>query len=67
MIGSNPIETPRTIGVGIVDIGNWPYKEWAAGTDFEVRNLNGVLDEFLIMKRAWTAEEIKELYEIGRP
>ncbi len=61
VIGVNPIETPRLLGIGTVDIGNWPYKEWAAGTEFEVRNLDGALDEFLIMKRAWTAEDIKEL------
>lgn len=67
VIGVNSIEEPRELSVGIVDIGNWPYREWAKGTDFEVRNLNGAIDEFLIMDRAYRPEEIRELWATGRP
>ena len=66
-LAKNVIEEPRLLGVGTADIGNWPYQEWAAGTEFEVRNLNGAIGEFLIMKRAWSPEEIKVLWEVGRP
>ncbi|MFC7336849.1 LamG-like jellyroll fold domain-containing protein [Haloferula chungangensis] len=67
VIGTVAIEEPRELGVGIADIGNWPYHEWAAGTKWEVRNLDGLMDEFLIAKRAWTPAEMRELWLAGRP
>lgn len=67
LLASAPIEVVRPISIGMADIGNWPYKNWAKGTDFEVRNLMGRFDEFLVMGRAMTAEELAELYEVGKP
>ncbi|BCX46208.1 hypothetical protein HAHE_01160 [Haloferula helveola] len=66
-IDARPIIEKRKLGVGVADIGNWPYHEWAAGTEFEVRNLDGVVDEFLILKRAWTPEEVTRHWESGKP
>ncbi|GHC44979.1 LamG-like jellyroll fold domain-containing protein [Roseibacillus persicicus] len=66
-LGSRPIEVVHPLHIGIADIGNWPYREWAQGTEFEVRNLDGIIDEFVISKKAWTNEEIHELWETGRP
>lgn len=67
VIGVNAIDEPRELEVGIVDLGNWPYREWAKDTEFEVRNLNGAIDEFLIMNRAYEPEEIRELWATGKP
>ena len=33
------------------------------GTEFEVRNLNGRMDEFVILSRALTGNEVREMYE----
>ncbi len=56
----------RTTRIGAASIGNWslPTKPDA---HFAVRNLNGSIDEFMIFAAALTAEEIKEMYEHGRP
>ena len=55
-----------TVRIGAASIGNWsePMRE---DPHFAVRNLNGAIDEFAIFSGALSAEEIRELYEIGKP
>lgn len=67
VIGINEEENPRLLGIGIADIGNWSYQVWAEGTEFEVRNLNGAIDEFLIMRRAARPEQIAAMFAAGSP
>lgn len=67
LVGDREIESPRKLGIGIADICNWPYKEWAANTQFEFRNLNGILDEFVVLGRALSPGEIYEMYDVGSP
>jgi hypothetical protein len=67
MIGVNEIKNVRPMQVGIADLGNWPQKEWAKGTEFEIRNLIGAMCEFLLAKRVFTEFEIKKIYEAGKP
>lgn len=67
LIGVQAIEDNMPLGIGISDIGNWPFQEWATGTQWEVRNMVGAIDEFLIMKRPLSEDEISELWEAGRP
>ncbi len=62
-----PWEDGRKLRIGTMDIGNWPYMEWAQGTEFEVRNLNGALSDLLIAKRPFTDAEIQEIHSSGRP
>ncbi|MDP4624535.1 MAG: hypothetical protein NWT08_05280 [Akkermansiaceae bacterium] len=67
LIAVNEIEEVQKIGIGIADIGNWPCHEWAKGTEWEVRNLVGTIDEFMISKRPYSAEEVHRMWEKGRP
>jgi hypothetical protein len=52
--------------IGPAEIGNWgqPFRKtpW-----FSVRNLNGTIDELAIYNAALPSEEIKTLYEQGKP
>jgi len=64
---TNKISALRPLKIGVADIGNWPFKEWAEGTRFEVRYLKGAMDEFLIAKRAFSDSEIRQMYEVGKP
>ncbi len=66
-VHTSAIKEARPLGIGIADMGNWPYMDWAEGTEFEVRYLNGAMDEFLIAKRAFTDDEIREVYQSGKP
>ncbi|MEX2578470.1 MAG: LamG-like jellyroll fold domain-containing protein [Verrucomicrobiales bacterium] len=48
--------------LGGAEIGNWQ----AQGKGHPLRSLNGRIDEFVILERALSAEEIRELHEAGR-
>jgi len=52
--------------IGSAEIGNWgqPFRKspW-----FSVRNLNGAIDEVAVFDAALSAEEIKSLYDNGKP
>ena len=54
------------VQIGAASIGNWndPTRQSAR---FPVRNLNGAIDEFAIFSAALTADEVRELYEAGKP
>lgn len=67
VLGTETIKAPRKLSIGIADLGNWPYRDWARGTEFETRNLNGEIDEFAILKRAMSEEEILSMYQAGKP
>ncbi len=52
--------------IGAASIGNWsqPTREDA---QFAIRNLNGSIDELAIFSAALSADEVKEIYEHGKP
>ncbi|QEG22457.1 LamG-like jellyroll fold domain-containing protein [Mariniblastus fucicola] len=56
----------RETRIGAASIGNWsiPTKPDA---EFAVRNLNGSMDEFMILSDALSENEIREIYESGKP
>ena len=68
-VGGEPITEPFHIDklrVGPAEIGNWgqPLRKtpW-----FSVRNLNGTIDELAIFNAALTSDDIRDLYEQGKP
>ncbi len=54
------------INIGTASIGNWS-DPMRADPHFAVRNLNGAIDDFALYSTALTSEEIKQIYELGRP
>lgn len=50
--------------IGEADLGNWSKPIWP---DAAIRTLNGRIDEFAIFKEPLSAEEIRAIYEIGKP
>ncbi|HWN94645.1 MAG TPA: LamG-like jellyroll fold domain-containing protein [Methylomirabilota bacterium] len=73
-VSSSPIKRPVPLKLGAVEIGNWGVRvdqpKWAsmknAGTPYLSRFWNGRIDEFALLSRALTAEEIRQYYEQGR-
>lgn len=61
------IKRKQRVGIGIANLGNWPYKTWAEGTVYEFRNLDGAMDEFIAFARVLDSGEIKEIFEFGNP
>lgn len=49
--------------IGDAEIGNWQ----AQGLGNPIRSLNGRIDELLVMKRALTADEVRDLHAVGHP
>ncbi len=56
----------KTTRIGAATIGNWSMST-KPDARFAIRNLNGRIDELAIFAAALTAEEIKEMYDNGKP
>lgn len=62
----HPFHVPgRPLSFGPSELGNWGLP--TTGHQFPVRNLNGRLDEFAIYASALSGDEVRALYEAGRP
>ncbi|MEO8494590.1 MAG: LamG-like jellyroll fold domain-containing protein [Planctomycetota bacterium] len=57
----------ETVRIGNASIGNWGLPAYRKEREFAVRNFNGSMDEFALFSAALSAQEIKELYERGKP
>jgi hypothetical protein len=55
-----------TLRIGPAEIGNWgqPFRKTP---EFAVRNLNGTIDELAIFNAALSQDEIRFIYEQGKP
>ena len=67
LVGWQPVKQQSPLSIGTADIGNWPYRDWAKGTEFEMRNLIGRMDEFVVLSRALSGIEVGEMYDAGAP
>ncbi len=61
--GSLPKPTP--LRIGHADIGNWNVSR--PHFPDKIRSLNGRIDEFAILRRALGDDEIRRMYELGKP
>jgi hypothetical protein len=61
---SHPITRHVPLRFGPVELGNWVPEDLK---NDRIRNLNGRLDEFLLLDRSMTDDEIRDLYVAGRP
>jgi hypothetical protein len=73
---SKTIREPVDLKFDVLELGNWdpaPEEErmqrWLRGQtpDFLNRNFHGRIDEFAMLSRAMTPEEIRNQYESGKP
>lgn len=58
-IGAGASFTPPALHLGPAELGNSPSRD--------VRQLVGSMDEFAVLSRALSAEELRKLYEQGQP
>jgi hypothetical protein len=61
---SFPISEHLRLRFGSVELGNWMPEDLK---NDRIRNLNGRVDEFLLLDRSMSDEEIESLYLAGRP
>lgn len=53
--------------LGTLELGNWTTDAKTPGQDYIVRDFHGRMDDFALLSRPLTAEEIKRQFELGRP
>jgi len=61
--GEKLVEETR---IGTASIGNWSVPT-QPDSRFAIRNLNGSMDEFALFEDALTDDEIREIYNNGKP
>ena len=56
----------KDLRIGSGEIGNWgqPFRRTP---EFSVRNLNGAIDEMTIFNAALSSDEIRAIFDVGRP
>jgi len=52
--------------LGTLELGNWTTSAKTPGPDYIVRDFRGRIDDFALLSRSLTPEEIKHQYELGR-
>jgi hypothetical protein len=63
-VATIPIIRHSPLRFGNSEIGNWAPEDLS---DHRIRSLNGRIDEFMLLKVTSTDDEIRRLYEAGRP
>lgn len=56
----------KTTRIGAASIGNWSIPT-RPDAEFAIRNLNGSMDEFAVFAASLSADEIRAMYENGKP
>lgn len=57
----------QTTRFGRSTIGNWSQPQRPADQEFAIRNLNGSIDEFVLLSGSLSSDEIREIYDHGKP
>lgn len=65
LIGSFTVTDTVAARFGAAELGNWGKS--IDHTASQIRNFNGRMDEFVLYRAALTGEEIRAMYEAGRP
>jgi hypothetical protein len=68
-VSASPMKRPIKLKLGAVELGNWGVRlDTTKGYSpaYVTRNLNGRIDEFALLSRAMTADEIRGYYQQGR-
>ena len=52
---------------GNLELGNWRTYTKKATVDYSIREFHGRMDEFALLSRPLSTDEIRRQYELGRP
>jgi hypothetical protein len=68
-VSASPMKRPIKLKLGTVELGNWGVRVDQSKSylpAYVTRNLNGRIDEFALLARAMTPDEIHDYYQQGR-
>jgi ferric-dicitrate binding protein FerR (iron transport regulator) len=57
----------RVLTLGVLELGNWSPTAKGADANYRLRDFHGRMDEFALLSRALSDEEIRREYETGQP
>lgn len=66
-VGEKALEISPPFRVGSAELGNWNAKGFPKQDPFMIRNFSGAVDEFCLVRRALSENEIRALYSEGKP
>jgi hypothetical protein len=58
---------PQILSLGTLELGNWSPTAQKADANYRIRDFHGRMDEFALLSRPLSAEEIRRQYELGKP
>lgn len=64
LVSEEPITLPTPLRIGDAQIGNWDPEVHKVHS---LRSLNGRIDELLLFSTPLSADELRKMYEVGRP
>jgi hypothetical protein len=56
----------HSLTLGTMELGNWSSTSQKASPNYRIRDFHGRIDEFTLLSRALSAEEIHREYELGK-
>jgi len=66
LVASKTMEKKRLLTLGNLELGNWTSAARCPDANYRIRDFRGRMDEFVLLSRALTPEEIRHQYELGR-
>ena len=66
-VASKSANWREPLTLGTLELGNWSPTTKRAATNYRLREFHGRMDEFVLLDRPLSSEEIQRLYEFGKP
>ena len=66
LVAAKPAER-RELTLGTLELGNWTPVTQKPDAKYRIRDFHGRMDEFALLSRPLSTQEIHRLYEIGKP
>jgi Concanavalin A-like lectin/glucanases superfamily len=66
-VAARDLDRTQLLTLGTMELGNWAPKTQRVDAGYRVRNFHGRMDEFALLSRPLSAEEIYHLYKLGQP
>ena len=67
MVATKFLTQKRALTLGTVELGNWSPSAKKMDPNYAVRDFHGRMDEFALLSRPLSSQEIRRLYDLGRP
>lgn len=66
LVASKNMVRKHSLTLGTMELGNWSSTSQKASPNYRIRDFHGRIDEFTLLSRPLSAEEIHREYELGK-